>query len=50
VIIALDGEPVDTGDDLFRLLGRHKAGEEVRLEILRDGQIRQVVVRLEPVQ
>src|SRR6516225_10332327 len=50
VIIAADGESVDTGDDLFRLLGRHKAGEEVRLEILRDGQIRQVVVRLEPVQ
>jgi S1-C subfamily serine protease len=50
VILALDGEPVDTGDDLFRLLGRHKAGEEVRLEILRDGQTRQVVVRLEPVQ
>jgi len=50
VIIALDGEPVDTGDDLLRLLGRHKAGEQVRLEILRDGQSREVIVRLEPVQ
>jgi len=50
VIMALDGEPVDTGDDLLRLLGRHKAGEQVRLEILRDGQIREVTVRLEAVQ
>ena len=50
VITALDGEPVDTGDDLFRLLGRHKAGEQVRLEILREGQSREVIVRLEAVQ
>jgi S1-C subfamily serine protease len=50
VIMALNGEPVDTGDDLLRLLGRHKAGEQVRLEILRDGQIREVIVRLEAVQ
>jgi S1-C subfamily serine protease len=50
VIMALDGEPVDSGDDLLRLLGRHKSGERVRLEILRDGQIREVIVRLEAVQ
>jgi S1-C subfamily serine protease len=50
VIIALDGEPVDTGDDLVRLLGRHKPGEQVRLEILRAGQIQQVIVSLDPVQ
>jgi S1-C subfamily serine protease len=50
VITALDGEPVDTGDDLFRLLGRHKAGERVHLEILRDGQSREVIVSLAPVQ
>jgi hypothetical protein len=35
---------------MLRLLGRHKAGEHVRLEILRDGQIREVIVRLEAVQ
>jgi len=50
VITALDGEPVDTGDDLFRLLGRHKAGERVHLEILRDRQSREVIVSLAPVQ
>jgi S1-C subfamily serine protease len=50
VITAVDGEPVDTGDDLFRLMGRHKAGEQVRLEILREGQSREVIVRLEALQ
>jgi S1-C subfamily serine protease len=50
VITALDGEPVDTGDDLFRLLGRHKAGEQVHLEILREGQSRGVIVRLDALQ
>jgi S1-C subfamily serine protease len=50
VITALDGEPVDSGDDLFRLLGRHKVGEQVHLEILREGQSREAIVRLEAVQ
>jgi S1-C subfamily serine protease len=50
VIVALDGEPVDADDDLLRLLGRHKVGEQVRLDILRDGQSREVIVRLEAVQ
>jgi S1-C subfamily serine protease len=50
VIIGVDGEPVHTVDDLFRLLGRHKAGEQTRLEVLRDGQRREVVVTLAAVQ
>jgi S1-C subfamily serine protease len=50
VISAVDGEPVHTVDDLFRLLGRHKVGEQARLELLRDGQSREVIVTLEAVQ
>jgi S1-C subfamily serine protease len=50
VIIGVDEEPVQTGDDLFRLLGRHKVGEQARLELLRDGQRREVIVTLEAVQ
>jgi protease Do-like 1, chloroplastic len=50
VISAVDGEPVDTVDDLYRLLGRHKVGEQARLEIIRDGQSRAVTVTLEAVQ
>jgi S1-C subfamily serine protease len=50
VISAVDGEPVDTVDDLYRLLGRHKVGEQARLEIIRAGQSRAVTVTLEAVQ
>jgi S1-C subfamily serine protease len=35
---------------LLRLLGHHKAGDEVRLEVVRDGLSRQVAVTLEAVQ
>jgi S1-C subfamily serine protease len=50
VIVALDGQPVRTVGDLQRLLDRHKAGEQVRLELVRDGQSRQVPVTLAVMQ
>ena len=50
VIIDLDGEPVHTVDDLQRLLGRHKVGEQVHLQVVREGTSRQVAVTLEEVQ
>jgi len=50
VIIAVDGQSVRTVGDLQRLLDRHKAGEQVRLEVVRDGQRREVPVTLAVVQ
>jgi len=50
VITAVDGEPVHVDDDVSRLLGRHKVGEKARLELLRDGQSREVVLTLEAIQ
>jgi len=50
VITAVDGESVHTVDDLRRSLDRHKVGEQVRLQVIRDGSSRQVVVTLEEVQ
>ncbi|HVP34917.1 MAG TPA: trypsin-like peptidase domain-containing protein [Steroidobacteraceae bacterium] len=50
VITAVDGEPVPTVDDLRRSLDRHKVGEQVHLQVLRDGTSRQVAVTLEEVQ
>jgi S1-C subfamily serine protease len=50
VIVALDGQPVRTVGDLQRLLDRHKAGEQVRLEAVRDGQSREVPVTLAVMQ
>jgi len=47
VITAVDGEAVHTVDDLRRSLDRHKVGEQVQLQILRDGASRQVAVTLE---
>ena len=46
VIVAVDGQPVRTVGDLQRLLDRHKAGEQVRLEVVRDNQTREVPVTL----
>jgi S1-C subfamily serine protease len=45
-IVALDGQPIRSIGDLQRLLDRHKAGEQVRLEIVRDGQNQEVAVTL----
>jgi S1-C subfamily serine protease len=50
VIVALDGQPVRTVGDLQRLLDRRKAGEQVRLEVVRDGQSREVPVTLAVMQ
>jgi S1-C subfamily serine protease len=49
-ISAVDGEPVHSGDDLFRLMGRHKVGEQARLTIVREGQSREVTATLEALQ
>ncbi|HVW71157.1 MAG TPA: trypsin-like peptidase domain-containing protein [Steroidobacteraceae bacterium] len=46
-IVSVNGEPVHSVDDLQRLLGRHKAGEHIRLEVIRDGAHRQVTLALE---
>ncbi|MBV9062690.1 MAG: trypsin-like peptidase domain-containing protein [Alphaproteobacteria bacterium] len=50
VITAVDGEAIHTVDDLRRILDRHKVGDQVHLEVLRDGSRRQLVVTLEEVQ
>lgn len=50
VIVALDGQRVRSVGDLQRLLDRHKAGEQVRLEVVRAGQSREVPVTLALVQ
>lgn len=38
VIVAVDGQTVDGTDDLDQEIGRHDAGEQVSLGILRDGR------------
>jgi S1-C subfamily serine protease len=47
VIVGVDGKPVHSVDDLLRLFVGHKAGEQVLLDVVRDGATRQVAVTLE---
>jgi len=48
LITAVDGEPVRTGDDLLRVIDKHRVGDTVQLTILREGKKMDVQVGLEP--
>jgi S1-C subfamily serine protease len=46
IIKAVDGRKVKSADDVSNLIGRHRPGDRVELEILRDGTRRTVSVTL----
>lgn len=46
VILSVDGEPVQSNDDLVRRIAARAPGAVVRLRVVRDGQDQQVSVRL----
>jgi S1-C subfamily serine protease len=46
VILSIEGHRVIGPDDLARLISIHRPGEKVKLEILRDGEHKQVEVTL----
>ncbi|MFI2813126.1 MULTISPECIES: S1C family serine protease [Microbulbifer] len=46
VIIAVDDDPVRNYDDLLNALEKHRAGDQVRLEFLRDGREQQAYITL----
>ncbi|MGI8997439.1 MAG: PDZ domain-containing protein, partial [Pyrinomonadaceae bacterium] len=48
IITAIDGERVNSGDDLFRILDRRQIGDTVQVEVFRDGQRTNIPVRLLP--
>ena len=48
VIVAVDGKPVRTPDDLRRLIGTRKPGESVRLRVRRGSETEEVVVGTVP--
>ena len=48
VIVAVDGEAVGSGADLILALERRKPGEEVAVEVVRDGRRQQLEVTLTP--
>jgi S1-C subfamily serine protease len=49
VIVGIDGEAVENLDDLYRVLDPHAVGDEVELEILREGERRTVSITLQQI-
>lgn len=45
LVLKVDGRPVTSAADLTRQVGGIHSGDTIRLEVRRDGQVRQVVVR-----
>jgi PDZ domain-containing protein len=48
VVIAVDGKPVKTPDDLRRLIGLHKPGDRVRLTVRSGSGLRKVTLKTIP--
>jgi len=46
IIVGIDGQKVDSNDDLFRLLDKHKIGDSVNVEVFRQGRRTSLPVRL----
>jgi S1-C subfamily serine protease len=47
LIVAVDGQPVKTGDDFLTIVEGKQPGDEVVLTVVREGQQRQVPLKLE---
>ena len=47
VITGIDGQPVHAADDLYRELDKHKVGDKVELEILRNHDKQTLAVKLQ---
>lgn len=46
IIIAVDGEKIDNGDDLYKVMDKHHMGDTVNVEVIRRGRRMTVAVRL----
>jgi serine protease Do len=46
IVVRFDGQPVKTGDDLKALVEKHKPGDQVSLEVLRNNQPRRWTLTL----
>ena len=47
IIQAVDDKAVQNADQLFAILERHEAGDEISMKVYRDGETRDVKVKLE---
>ena len=46
VIVAIDGEPVDSGDDVVAAVDTRNPGDQMELELIRDGEQLTITVTL----
>jgi S1-C subfamily serine protease len=46
LIVAIEGEPVDSNDSLRKAMDRKRAGDPLRLTVFRNGRTQQITVRL----
>jgi S1-C subfamily serine protease len=46
IVVSVDDTRVTSADDVSQLIGSHKPGDVVRLQIVRDGKQRTITVRL----
>jgi S1-C subfamily serine protease len=46
IIVGIDSEKVDNADDLYHILDKHQFGDNIQLQIVRNGQRTSVPVRL----
>ncbi|MBI5267979.1 MAG: PDZ domain-containing protein [candidate division Zixibacteria bacterium] len=46
IVVAIDGDPVETAEDLTSTIGKHSAGDIVTVKVLRDGKDREFRVTL----
>jgi len=46
LIVAMDGTPIDQGDELSEHLQAHKVGDKVKYKVLRDGETHEIEVTL----
>jgi S1-C subfamily serine protease len=48
IIVGMDEHEITSPEDLYKALGRYKVGETVTLKVLRDGELHQLKLTLEP--
>lgn len=47
IIVAMDGQPIGSSDDLFKLLESHQVNDRIRLRVIRDHRKEEFSIKLQ---
>ena len=50
IILAIDKKEVNTIDDIYHVLGKYKVGDRVTADVLREGRVKTVKIKLIPIK